>query len=700
MDFKTKSLKKNIALPVFIFSFLSFSLFINTVSAQPNFVIVLADDQGWTGSSKQMDANIAGSKSDYYYTPELELLAQQGMTFSQGYAPAPKCSPSRCAILTGRSTARNQFTNTDNAIATGKILIEPNSNTSLNGVDTTLAEWLKSIGMNYRTAHYGKWHQGAAAASSPGSNGFDFNDGSTNNNTGNQGGTVQADPKKIFDLTNRSITFIQDAVTDGVPFFLTLSHYAVHADVEARQATIDLYNDPIQRPPGIIHSGAEYAAMTEDMDTGIGQLLAEITNQGIDGNTYVIFLSDNGGQANFTNNTPLFRGKTFIYEGGIRVPFIIKGPNIAANTYNTEPIVGYDLFPTIAALTGSSATLPANLDGQNLVPLLTGNSFTRTAPLYFHSPHYDNNPNKTPRSAIVDSNYKLVVEYETGNTSLYDLSTDIGEGTDLSGAQAVLAHTMCVQLRDHLKSVNASMPTLDPSHANFSGTAPDIDADGLDDEWEFREMLSFTYGPSDDPDGDNFTNLEEFNNGTDPYFHDPALALSEHAFFQASIASSNKIELAWAAMENGEVDFIEIERSFNATDWETIGKVSKGASKFMDVHPLNGLAYYRLKVVNVEGVTDYSTIISIVLNVADFVKIYPNPVGEKLYLEFENPEILPTVFELKVFNEQGQMLRQFEKNKASQIALSLGNLTPGIYFIQIDLGASSTKNLSIPFVVE
>ena len=219
--------------------------------AQPNFVLIITDDMGWTGASVQMSNAIAGSKSDFYFTPELELLAQNGMTFSQAYAPAPKCSPSRCAILTGRSTARNHFTNTDNQIATGKILIEPQTNTALNGADTTLAEWLKSTNLDYRTAHFGKWHQGASANSSPSSNGFDFNDGSTNNGTGNQGGTVQEDPKKIFELTNRSISFIQDAVTDDVPFYLQLSHYAVHRDIEARQATIDLYNDPSQRAAGI-----------------------------------------------------------------------------------------------------------------------------------------------------------------------------------------------------------------------------------------------------------------------------------------------------------------------------------------------------------------------------------------------------------------------------------------------------------------
>ena len=502
---------------LFILVYLFLFCLSQTYAQSPNFVIIVVDDQGWTGSSVQMDAGIPGSKSDFYVTPEMELMSQAGMTFSQGYAPAPKCAPSRASILTGRTTARNNFTSTDNDIATGKILIEALTETALDGADITYAEWLKSTGLNYRTAHFGKWHLGSAATSSPSSNGFDFNDGNTNNGTGNQGATVQVDPKKIFDLTNRSISFIQDAVTDGVPFLLQLSHYAIHSNIEARQETINLYNNPALRPPGIIHTGVEYGAMTEDTDDGIGQLLAEITNLGLDNNTYIVLVSDNGGQINLTDNTPLSFGKTFLFEGGIRVPFIIKGPNITSNIYNTEAVVEYDLFPTIAELTGSSVALPDNIDGQSLVPLLTGNPFNRIEPIYFHSPHYDQNPNKTPRSAVVDGQYKLVVTYETGNISLYDLSADIGETNDISVSQANITQDLCIKLRDYLKTVNATMPTLDPTNVLFSGAEPDVDNDGLDDAWEFRELLSYTYGPNDDPDNDGDNNLTEFTNGTDPY---------------------------------------------------------------------------------------------------------------------------------------------------------------------------------------
>ncbi|MFY0654312.1 MAG: YHYH protein [Cyclobacteriaceae bacterium] len=486
-------------------------------TAQPNFVIVVLDDMGWTGSSHQMDQGLSDSKSDFYFTPKIEAFAKQGMTFSQGYSSAPKCAPTRCGIMTGRSTARNHFTTTDNDIATGQLMIEPNSETAIDGNDITYAEWLKSIGMSYRTAHYGKWHLGSSNASSPENNGFDFSDGGTNNSTGNSGGTVQSDPKKIFDLTTRSEAFIETAVGDGVPFLLQLSHYAVHSDIEARQATIDLYNNPNERPAGSTHTNVEYAAMTEDTDDGISLLLQKIEDLGISDNTYVFLISDNGGQINFSRNDPLTFGKTFIYEGGIRVPFIVRGPGIAADSYNTEPVVTYDLFSTIAELTGSNESLPNDIDGESIVPLLKGTTFSRTEPIYFHSPHYDNNPNKTPRSAVVDGKYKLLVSYETGDIELFDLSSDIGENTDLSGTLTALTSELRTKLRDHLKSVNAPMPTLDPTHANFSGSGTDVDNDGLDDAWELRELLSYAYGPDDDPDNDGEINLVEFNNGTDPF---------------------------------------------------------------------------------------------------------------------------------------------------------------------------------------
>ena len=490
-----------------ILSFLPFLLF----AQSPNFVFILADDMGWNGTSVQLSLTENGSKSDFYETTNLEELAADGMTFSQGYAPASKCSPTRCSILTGESPARNSFTETGNSIATGEILIEPSTNNSIESNDITIAEWLKTIGLNYRTGHYGKWHLGSDG---PAAHGFDFEDGNNSNNDGNaaNGNTIQNDPKTMFDLTDKGIQFMQDAVTDGVPFYLQLSHYAVHGGVETTQGSFDYFD---AKAPGAIHDNAEFAGMTKDLDETIGLILDEIEDLGIAGNTYVIFISDNGA-GGLSDNAPLSNGKATIYEGGIRVPVIIRGPNIPASTNCTTPVNGYDLFPTIAEWTGSGVALPSTLDGQSIVPLLTQNSFTRTDALYFHLPHYSGNLTKIPRSAAVEDNYKLVIDYESGVDFLYDLDTDIGELTNIAASNPLIVEHLKVKLRDHLKSVNANMPTLNPTHPNFSGTGTDVDADGLEDEWEFTELLSHTFTATDDPDGDGDDNLTEFMNGTDP----------------------------------------------------------------------------------------------------------------------------------------------------------------------------------------
>lgn len=189
-------------------------------------------------------------------------------------------------------------------------MIPASNNNSIDEGGITIAEWLKSTGLNYRTAHYGKWHLGAEGTAN---HGFDFGDGNTTNEEGNNGGGAQADPKNIFELTNKGIDFLTTAKNDDVPFYLQISHYAVHTVIEAQQATIDLYNDPTQRSadPNNLHDNTNYAAMTEDMDTGIGQLLKEINQLGLAEDTYVIFMSDNGAASGQSNNGPLLRGKVF-----------------------------------------------------------------------------------------------------------------------------------------------------------------------------------------------------------------------------------------------------------------------------------------------------------------------------------------------------------------------------------------------------
>ncbi|MEM9990167.1 MAG: sulfatase-like hydrolase/transferase [Bacteroidota bacterium] len=491
-----------------IASFMVCCGFLSAMAQSPNFVVILTDDQAWNGSSVLLKATELGSKSDFYETPNLELLAQNGMVFSQAYAPAPRCSPSRNSILTGQSPARAGFTTVAAAGATNRPLLEGSNNTIINTAETTIAEWLKSTGLNYRTAHFGKWHLSAGGTAN---HGFDFGDGDTNNNDGDaaNGQLIQTDPKRIFDLTTKGENFMSQAVTDGVPFYLQLSHYAVHTSLEATAANLNYFQS---KTPGSRHDNASYAAMTKDLDDGIGLLVQHIATLGIANNTYVIILSDNGGQSSQTDNAPLSNGKNYITEGGVRVPMIIAGPNVAVAQCD-EAVNGYDLFPTIAALSGGTSTLPASLDGKDLTPLFSQTTFERGNGLYFHSPHYGNGT-KEPRSAVVDGRYKLVMAYENCDIDLYDLETDIGETMDVASSFPDITNGLLLELRDYLKNSNAQMPTLNPTF--YTGTGNDLDADGLDDTWEIRNLLCYGYTGTDDPDGDGRTNEQEETDGTDP----------------------------------------------------------------------------------------------------------------------------------------------------------------------------------------
>ncbi len=496
-----------------------FALFYSVISMgqTPNIVFIFADDQGWNGTSQQMDSSRSNSQSDYYQTPNLNLLGQAGMTFSQAYAPAPKCSPSRNSILTGQTTARRQFTNTTSIVNTTKFLLEPSSTTNLVVSEMTFAEVIQQQNSNYWLAHYGKWHLGAGG---PEMHGFDRSDGNTSNLSG-QGTATQADPKLMFEITDSALTFIKDAQNAGRPFYVQLSHYAVHSPSELQPATLSTLSSGI-RPVGTVHKDTLFGGMTEDLDVAVGLLLDSLTAWGLDSTTYVVYMSDNGASAGFSRNTPLSRGKTFLTEGGIRVPLIIKGPNIPMNSYHTKPVIGYDLYPTFVDwMLGSTTSVPSVVEGASLKNLANASTQTlsRVNNLIFHAPHYDLSMAKRPESAIRNDSFKFVVDYELGEFALYNMITDIEENVDLKTTFPVIANAFCLELRDYLKSVGALMPSINPNYAGNGGPVGDYDNDGLEDAWEFRELLTHIYTATDDPDGDGFDNATEFLNGTDPYVY-------------------------------------------------------------------------------------------------------------------------------------------------------------------------------------
>ena len=223
-------------------------------------------------------------------------------------------------------------------------------------------------------------------------------------------------------------------------------------------------------------------------------------------------------------------GKSSTQEGGIRVPFFISGPGITANSYQTTPVVAYDLFPTIAALaTNGNAILPPLLDGTSLLPLLKPQlnlPFNRNQQeLVFHCPHF--NPNTFPQSAWIDKDYKLLVDYEADKIQLFDLKKDISETTDLSSLFPAKARELTIKLRDYLKKVNTRMPSLNKSYSKFTGTAEDLDKDSLPDIWEFKELLTTALIGADDPDKDGISNWNEWKAQTDPYISNSTTANRE-----------------------------------------------------------------------------------------------------------------------------------------------------------------------------
>jgi len=452
-----------------IFSFLFLIIFINSfaqnnISKSPNFIVILTDDQSWVGTSFLANPNDKRSKSDFYQTPNMERLAKGGMRMTNGYAPAPFCSPTRKSILTGLTPAKHEYQK------------DRGNWTNTFRKQMTIPKILKLADSNYVTAHFGKW-DARYDNFTPEEMGYDFSDGLTGNNTGGGKNTMiiegkevpfrmgeswpksYDDPKLIFSLTERSNNFIEKQTKRNKPFFLQISHYAVHLAITYSDKNIDKYSIAEK---GKKHATPEFAAMTEDMDEGIGLLLDKVTSLGIENNTYIIFLSDNGGRTSIPigpeqkidRNFPLRGGKGSMYEGGIRVPFVIKGPGISRNSYSDVPVTGLDILPTLARLAGYNGPLPKNLDGGNIKNIIHNNGkgkVERNSPyLIFHQA-----ANRKPISALRFGKYKLVKDWRYNKLELFNLSEDIEEKVNLSKKMPNMVKKLDQALIKFLKDADA-----------------------------------------------------------------------------------------------------------------------------------------------------------------------------------------------------------------------------------------------------
>lgn len=439
---------------------------------RPNIVFIMADDLGYT------DLGVTGS--DYYLTPNLDKLASESMVFNAAYANCANCAPTRAALMSGMYAPRTgvyTVGNSDRGKASDRALISTKNNDTLSADIVTIAEVLKEAG--YTTAHMGKWHLGEGETG-PEGQGFDVNIGGGHNGhpksffSPYRNVDIPDSPKGEYltdRLTREAADFIGKQKDADKPFFLYLPLYTVHTPIQPNNPFLD---KPIEREQGEYHTNAKYAAMVEGMDHYVGRVLNALKEHGVADNTIVVFTSDNGGHGGFTDQHPLRGSKGMFYEGGIRVPLIVKYPGVTkAGAMFDEPIVLLDFFPTFAEAGKGKLPTTQPIDGASLLPVLRDPdaSLGRDA-IYFHFPAYlqgysggegaeAHRPpwRATPCGAIRSGDWKLIKYFETGEVELFNLANDPGEEKDLSRIEAVKAIELTALLKVWQKQTNAPVPT-------------------------------------------------------------------------------------------------------------------------------------------------------------------------------------------------------------------------------------------------
>lgn len=440
---------------------------------RPNVVFILADDLGY------MDVG-ANNPDTFYETPNIDRLAKQGMRFTNGYAACCVCSPTRGSIMTGKYPPRLGITDWIPGSNRPHTLRSAPNAYHLALEEVTVAEAFRDAG--YATFFAGKWHLGGGSFS-PNAQGFGPGLVSSH---GNQfwypPSTVpppdaKDDPKTTDRIANEAVRFI--AAHKDRPFFLYLPFLAPHNKIGARDDLVTKYlrkkafapADASGREGGrtvnLVQNNAVYAAMLEQLDTGIGRVLAALENNGLDGQTIVIFTSDNGGlstsEGSPTSNVPLRGGKGWPYEGGVREPWIIRAPGVTQpGSTCAVPVITNDFYPTLLALAGLPLLPRQHIDGMSLVPLLKGEALHRGKPLFWHYPHYSNQGGG-PHGAIREGDWKLIEWYEDGALELYNLLEDIGEKTNLAAQHPDRVKTLHGQLIAWRKEAGGLMPTPTPN---------------------------------------------------------------------------------------------------------------------------------------------------------------------------------------------------------------------------------------------
>lgn len=441
--------------------FMSISCNTNEGLKKPNIVIINVDDMGWK------DLGYMGSH--YYETPNIDQLSGSGMVFTNGYASAANCAPSRACLMTGKWTTRHGIytvASSERGESRYRQLIPTKNVTILSKQFPTIATILNEN--SYITCHSGKWH----LSTSPLDYGFMINIGGGKN--GHPGsyyppyGNVNIKAKPGEYLTDAIMSeTLQFLDTVNSPFFLYYAPYAVHTPIHPVKKLLPNYKD---KPAWQGQNNADYATMVENLDNNIGQLISLLRNRELLKNTLIIFTSDNGGLYGITKQKPLKAGKGSYYEGGIRVPyFFVWEGKIAKNSVNDIPLTNLDLFPTLLEVSGIDSS-PYYPDGQNLLPILTGESENLDRPLYWHFPVYleaynvHDNENRDslfrtrPGSVIRKGDWKLHYYFEDKGLELYNLNQDISERNNLVNANPEKAQELFMLLQDWWSKTKAPIP--------------------------------------------------------------------------------------------------------------------------------------------------------------------------------------------------------------------------------------------------
>lgn len=439
---------------------------------KPNILFILLDDLGWT--------DLGAFGSTFYDTPNIDKLAGQSVKFTSAYSACPVCSPSRAGIMTGKYPAELQITDWIGAKQPEEELKETRPDKIrpllpapykpyLPSEEFTVAESMKKAG--YNTFIAGKWHLANAAQDKqymPVNQGFDsyFE------------GAAKHQSKGVFELADEVCNFIEK--NQASPFFAYFSTYSVHIPLNATPENIEKYRkkradmnlkDEFEITPSgkvrKIQGNPTYAAMVYEMDEAVGRVLSKLEQLNLQENTIVILASDNGGVSTAqgwpTANAPLRGGKGWLYEGGIRIPFMFKWPGVTKpGTVNNSPLIETDIYPTLLEITSQPLLKQQHTAGISFLPLIK-NSASAKRTLFWHYPHYGDQGG-SPGSAVRDGDWKLIHWYVNDKYELFNLKDDIGEQHDLLDKYPRIAGELKNKLRDWLKKENAKFPSVNPNY--------------------------------------------------------------------------------------------------------------------------------------------------------------------------------------------------------------------------------------------